>query len=107
MIIVYIYNVFYINIETCIYHIIYIKNLNVLQIHLYNINIYFGLSSSGFQVKFNNIYILYIIHQVRSISQKILIHLGWIGIHQIQIKLSPLITKMDRIVQFYKDEGLL
>ena len=33
---------FYVNIKTCIYHVILKKKLNTLQIYLYNINIYFG-----------------------------------------------------------------
>jgi hypothetical protein len=34
--------VFYVNIKACIYYIV-LKNLNILQIYLYNINIYFRL----------------------------------------------------------------
>ena len=34
----------------------YIKKLNILQIYLYNINIYFGLYLNNFLIGFNNIY---------------------------------------------------
>ena len=55
--------VFYVNIEICIYHIV-LKKLNVLQINLYNIIIYFGLGLGRFWVRFDNIYIIFIIYQV-------------------------------------------
>jgi hypothetical protein len=45
--------------------ILFLKNQNVLQIYLYNINIYFSLGSSEFQVCFDNIYTLFITHWVR------------------------------------------
>ena len=35
---------FYVNIKISIYHIVLKKNLNVIQIYLYNINIYFSSS---------------------------------------------------------------
>jgi hypothetical protein len=56
--------VFYVNIKICIYYIV-LKKLNVLQINLYNINIYFGLGLGRFWVRFDNIYIIFIIYQVR------------------------------------------
>jgi hypothetical protein len=34
----------------------YVNNKNVLQIYLYDINVYFGLNLSGFQGCFNNIH---------------------------------------------------
>ena len=51
--------IFYINIKVCIYHIILGKNLNILQLYLYNINIYFDLNSYKFQVGLI-IYLLFI-----------------------------------------------
>jgi hypothetical protein len=45
--------------------ILFLKNQNVLQIYLYNINIYFSLGSSEFQVCFDNIYTIFITHWVR------------------------------------------
>jgi hypothetical protein len=64
----------------------YIKNLNIPQINLYNIIIYFGLGLSGFQIGFYNIHTLLIIPRV----QKILTHLSRVGIHRVQVKLSLL-----------------
>jgi len=46
----------------------YLKNLNILQIYLYDINIYFGLDSGGFQIEFDNIHTLSIIHRVKHYS---------------------------------------
>jgi hypothetical protein len=46
--------VFYINIEMCIYNIV-LKNLNIIRIYQYTINIYFELVSIGIQVVFDNI----------------------------------------------------
>ena len=40
----------------------YIKNLNVQQIYLYNINIHLDLSLGRFKVCFDNIYTLFIIY---------------------------------------------
>jgi hypothetical protein len=53
--------VFYVNIEICIYHIA-LKNINILQIYLYNINIYSKLGLCEFQVRFNNIHTILITH---------------------------------------------
>jgi hypothetical protein len=43
-------------------NLILLKNINILQIYLYSINIYFKLGSSEFRSKFDNIYIFSIIH---------------------------------------------
>jgi hypothetical protein len=60
------------------------KNLNILQIYLYYLNIYFGLGSGGFQVEYDNIHTLSIIHRV----QKIHTHLGWVESVSIRIGLN-------------------
>lgn len=49
-----------------------------IEIFIYK-NVYFGLGLGGFQVEFDNIYTLSIIHQVR--IQKIPTHSGRVGIH--------------------------
>jgi predicted Co/Zn/Cd cation transporter (cation efflux family) len=53
--------VLYVNINICIYHIV-LKNINILKIYLYNINIYFGLDLGEFHICFDNIYTLFIAH---------------------------------------------
>jgi predicted Co/Zn/Cd cation transporter (cation efflux family) len=55
--------VLYVNINICIYHIV-LKNINILKIYLYNINIYFGLDLGEFHICFDNIYTLFIAHYV-------------------------------------------
>ena len=46
-------------IHICVF---YVNNKNVLQIYLYDINVYFGLNLSGFQGCFNNIHIILVTH---------------------------------------------
>jgi hypothetical protein len=58
------YIIIYYSIKNKIVHI-YILKKNVLQIYLYNINIYFGLGLDSFWIRFYNIYILFIIYPVR------------------------------------------
>lgn len=53
------------SISRCVCIILFLKNQNVLQIYLNNINIYFSLGSGEFQVCFDNIYTLFITHWVR------------------------------------------
>jgi hypothetical protein len=50
----------YIYISRCVYITLYKKNQNILQIYLYNINIFFGSGSSEFPVCFDNIHTLLI-----------------------------------------------
>jgi len=53
------------------------KNINTLQIYLYNINIYFRLGFEAFQGAFDNIYALFIFHRVQKIStssERVIIH---------------------------------
>ena len=58
--------VFYFSIKVWIYLIV-LKNINILQIYLYNINIYFRLGSGGFQVGFVNIHTLFTIYHIQKI----------------------------------------
>jgi hypothetical protein len=71
--------VLYVNIKVCIYRIVLKENINIPQIYLYNINIYFRLGSDEFRVEFDNIYTLFIIHQV----QKILTHSDWVRLDSV------------------------
>ena len=67
-----------------VYIIIYFKkNLNVLQIYLYNIKIYFLLDSDRFFIGFDNIHILFIIP-----FQNIFTHSGQIEPIFIDFKLN-------------------
>jgi hypothetical protein len=60
------YKIIYICARALEYQNMYIsycmKNLNVQQIYLYNINIHLGLSSGRFQVCFDNIHTLFVTH---------------------------------------------
>jgi hypothetical protein len=71
-----------------IYHNI-LKKLNVLQIYLYNINIYFGIGLGEFWIRFDNIYTLFIIYQIRLLSKKY--PFIQVGIQRVEIKLSSLL----------------
>jgi len=67
----------YVNIEICIYHIV-LKNQNIIQLYLYNINMCFRLSLDKFQVGLNNIHIRYPLDKIT--IQEILIHPHWLHI---------------------------
>jgi len=55
--------VFYINIKVFVSYCK--KNLIILQIYLYNLNVCFWSGSNKFQIKFDNIYTLFIIYQIQ------------------------------------------
>jgi len=63
----------FISISIYVFITLYLKNVNVKQIYLYNINIQFGLCSCGFRVCLDNIHTLFITHRKRFI-QKTPIH---------------------------------
>jgi hypothetical protein len=79
------------------YIYIYIKkNINILQIYLYNINIYFRLSSNKFWIrwiKFNNIYILHIIQKIIIYSSRVGFIEFILNCHPCQLKIQLLKKK--------------
>jgi hypothetical protein len=77
--------VFYFSIKVWIYLIV-LKNINILQIYLYNINIYFGLGSSEFRVGFINIHSLLIIYWIQKI---LIIKSGGVDIHHTRLICHP------------------
>jgi hypothetical protein len=58
---------YFMSILKYVYIILDLKNLNILQIHLYNINKYFGLGSNRFWVRFDYIHTLLIINRIQKI----------------------------------------
>jgi hypothetical protein len=53
---------YYTNIEIHICFMLYWKNIDILHIYLYNINVYLGLCLNCVRFEFNNIYILSIMY---------------------------------------------